>query len=196
MKLNERFMVRPVSDSQAFDVTGVRAAFVEGVVIDLDRESVSTFAWLRQVVPELADRGPLELPGGAAYARRAGASIVIMKPTSPELVAALVRQLVWRQAPTGAIPHNHAGEREAWTPSDGGIFHCFPVFKPYASSSHPRSGSDAFPAGGHTARARADRGRMARNPELRQFKGSALAGPRREYITVQQRTPDRLVGVL
>ncbi len=35
-------------------------------------------------------------PQAAAYARRAGASIVIMKPTSPELVAALVRQLIWR----------------------------------------------------------------------------------------------------
>ena len=36
-----------------FDVTGLRAAFVEGVVIDLDRESVATIAGLRQVFHEL-----------------------------------------------------------------------------------------------------------------------------------------------
>ncbi|MBI4172540.1 MAG: hypothetical protein HY511_07245 [Actinobacteria bacterium] len=77
-------------------MTGLRVAFVEGVVIDLDRESVSTIAGLRHVFPELRIVAVSSSPTAAAYARRAGASIVIMKPTSRELIAALIRQLSWR----------------------------------------------------------------------------------------------------
>jgi voltage-gated potassium channel Kch len=36
-----------------FDAAGLRSAFVEGVVIDIDRESTATIAGLRQVFPEL-----------------------------------------------------------------------------------------------------------------------------------------------
>jgi voltage-gated potassium channel Kch len=96
LKLDERFSIRPVTGSQVFDATGLRSAFVEAVVIDLDRESVATIAGLRQVFPELRIVALSNSPTAAAYARRAGASIVIMKPTSPELVAALVGQLIWR----------------------------------------------------------------------------------------------------
>ena len=47
LKLDKRLTVRPVPGSQVFDVTGLRAAFVEGVLIDLDRESIATIAGLR-----------------------------------------------------------------------------------------------------------------------------------------------------
>lgn len=85
-----------MTGSQVFDAAGLRSAFVEGVVIDIDRESIATIAGLRQVFPELRIVALSSSPTAAEYARRAGASIVIMKPTSPELVAALVGQLIWR----------------------------------------------------------------------------------------------------
>lgn len=51
--LDHRFNVSPVTGSQVFDAAGLRSAFVEGVVIDIDRESIATIAGLRQVFPEL-----------------------------------------------------------------------------------------------------------------------------------------------
>ena len=95
LKLDERFTVRPVAGSPAFDATALRTAFVEGVVIDLDRESITVIAGLRQVFPELRTVALSSSATKAAYARRAGASIVITKPTSAGLVGALVQQLIW-----------------------------------------------------------------------------------------------------
>ena len=64
LKLDKRLTVRPVSGSQVFDVTGLRAAFVEGVLIDtrsrVDRNDRRPALGL----PRAADRGPLELPQG------------------------------------------------------------------------------------------------------------------------------------
>ena len=93
LKLDQRFTVRPVSGSQVLDATGLRSAFVEAVVIDLDRESVGPS--LASARSSRADRGPLELPTAAACARRAGLDRD-HEANSPELVAALVGQLIWR----------------------------------------------------------------------------------------------------
>ncbi len=41
-----------MTGSRVFDPAGLRAVFVEGVVIDIDRESIATIAGLRQVFPE------------------------------------------------------------------------------------------------------------------------------------------------
>lgn len=95
LKLDSRFMVRPVTSSQVFDATALRSAFVEGIVIDLDRESIAVISSLRQVFPELRIVALSSSATKAAYARRAGASIVITKPTSAGLVGALVQQLIW-----------------------------------------------------------------------------------------------------
>ncbi len=46
-----------------FDATGLRTAFVEGVVIDLDRKSVALVAGLRQVFPELRSVALSSSPG-------------------------------------------------------------------------------------------------------------------------------------
>ena len=95
LKLDSRFTVSPVTSGQVFDATALRTAFVEGVVIDLDRESITVIAGLRQVFPELRIVALSSSATKAAYARRAGASIVITKPTSAGLVQALVQQLIW-----------------------------------------------------------------------------------------------------
>jgi hypothetical protein len=93
LDLDERFKVSETAGDSVFDVTTATATEVEVVVIDADAEgAIDLIRALRLVYPDLAI---VALTGreNVGKATRAGATVELMKPVSPGLLAAVVERL-------------------------------------------------------------------------------------------------------
>jgi hypothetical protein len=93
-KLGPTFYVTTTISSQLFDATDPRATHTAAVLVDLDQVPVSLIASLHAVLPELQIIGLTSDATTALAARKAGAAIVIAKPTSVSTVSQTLRALL------------------------------------------------------------------------------------------------------
>jgi uncharacterized repeat protein (TIGR02059 family) len=93
LDLDERFRVSETTGDAVFEVTTETATEVEVVVIDVDAEGATELIRaLRLVYPDLAIVA-LTSRENVGKATRAGATVELMKPVSPGLLAAVVERL-------------------------------------------------------------------------------------------------------
>jgi DNA-binding NarL/FixJ family response regulator len=93
-KLGSRFAVSTTATSALFDAIDPRSTRTVAIVVDLDATPVSTIAAIHSVFPELEITAIASDPVSAKAGRRAGATVVIAKPTSVDALSSAVRQLV------------------------------------------------------------------------------------------------------
>ena len=92
--LGPKFSVTTTLGSQLFDAADPRATHTAAVLVDLDQVPVSLIASLHAVLPELQIIGLTSDATTAIAARKAGAAIVIAKPTSVSAVGQTLRALL------------------------------------------------------------------------------------------------------
>jgi hypothetical protein len=93
LDLDERFKVSETAGDAVFEVTTETATEVEVVVIDADSEgAIELIRALRLVYPDLAIVAVTSREN-VGKATRAGATVELMKPVSPGLLAAVVERL-------------------------------------------------------------------------------------------------------
>ena len=96
LTLPAKYKVNAFAASDVLWATGIKAWFIEAVVVDLDKQSVTLVSGLRQVFPELRILVVTKSKTKAADARRAGATLVVLKPASGAVVSALLQTLIPR----------------------------------------------------------------------------------------------------
>jgi hypothetical protein len=93
-KLGARFAVTSSAGAALFDAIDPRSTRTVAIVVDLDTTPVSTIAAIHSVFPELEITAVASDPISAKAGRRAGATVVIAKPTSIDALSSAVRQLI------------------------------------------------------------------------------------------------------